>query len=182
MLHLDVVKKKISFRWSNRDRVIFSVLYSFIASTETFYIWFRSCNLLCRGDRSTGQAPTAMLIPCLYGREDKVRDRGWWLSSRSADVQSVYSEDKQRYLSSQFIRNEWEKKASSALELLNQLDMRLMVGKFSFQTLKKLYRSFDPAAVERKAQWVLVFSSRQRFRIRRWKCFLQRLGVLSITD
>ena len=67
-------------------------------------------------------------------------------------MQSVYSEDKQRYLSSQFIRNEWEKKAPSALELLDQLDMRLMVGKFSFQTLKKLYRSFDPAAVERKAQ------------------------------
>ena len=172
MLHLDVVKKKISFRWSNRDRVIFSVWYSFIASTETFYIWFRSCNLLRRGDRSTGQAPTAMLIPCLYGREDKVRVRGWWLSSRSADVQSVYSKDKQRYLSSQivfqFIRNEWEKKAPSALELLDQLDIRLMVGKFSFQQLKKLYRSFDPAAVERKAQWVLVFSSRQRFRIRWW--------------
>ena len=73
-------------------------------------------------------------------------------------MQSVYSEDKQRCLSSQivfqFIRNEWEKKAPSALELelLDQLDIRLMVGKFSFQQLQKLYRSFDPAAVERKAQ------------------------------
>ena len=71
-------------------------------------------------------------------------------------MQSVYSEDKQRCLSFQilfqFIRNEWEKKAPSALELLDQLDIRLMVGIFSFQQLKKLYRSFDPAAVERKAQ------------------------------
>ena len=71
-------------------------------------------------------------------------------------MQAVYSEDKQRCLSSQivfqFIRNEWEKKAPSALELLDQLDIRLMVGIFSFQQLKKLYRNFDPAAVERKAQ------------------------------
>ena len=65
--------KEISFRRSKRDQVIFSILYSFITSTKTFYIEFRSCNLFRRLDRSTGQAPTATLISGLYGREDKVK-------------------------------------------------------------------------------------------------------------
>ena len=102
-----------------------------------------------------------MLIPCLYGREDKVisvprgeetEAGGLVLVQEMCSLSIMKTNSVSQAHSFQFIRNEWEKKAPSALELLDQLDIRLMVEKFSSQQLKKLYRSFDPAAVERKAQ------------------------------